>query len=108
MKLHDRFSPTSLKILGWVGIGLFAVVSALTIILEALVGFVFLSGVAGPYLPPTTLWHMSLPEGLSVAGLAFMLLVILNRFFVWSTHQLRDLSSIVLPGGEDHDDPTHQ
>lgn len=101
MKLNDHFSPTGLKILGWIGIGLYAVLGALTIIFEAVVGFVFCTGVAGPYLPPTTLWHMSLPAGLSVAGLAFMLLVILNRFFAWSTHQLNDLWAMLLPGGDD-------
>lgn len=108
MKFNDHFSPTGLKILGWVGIGLCVVLGALTIILEAVVGFVFCTGVAGPYLPPTTLWHMSLPEGLSVAGLAFMLLVVLNRFFAWSTHQLNDLWAMLLPGNDAHDDPTHQ
>lgn len=108
MKLNDNFSPTGLKILGWVGIGLLAVVGALTIILEALFGFFFWVGIAGPYLPPTTLWHMSLSEGLLIAGLAFVLLVTLNRFFSWSTHQLRDLWSILLPGGDTHDDTPHQ
>lgn len=108
MKFNDHFSPTGLKILGWVGIGLCAVLGALTIIFEAVVGFVFCTGVAGPYLPPTALWHMSLPEGLSVAGLAFMLLVVLNRFFAWSTHQLNDLWAMLLPGNDAHDDPTHQ
>lgn len=108
MKLNDHFSPTGLKILGWIGVGLFAVVGALTIIFEGLVGFVFCVSTAGPYLPPTTLWHMSLPEGLSVAGLGFMLLVTLNRFFIWSTYQLRNLWSMLLPGDDHHNDPTHQ
>ena len=108
MKLHDHLSSTGLKILGWVGIGLFAVLSALTIILEALCGFSFCVSIAGPYLPPTVLWHMSFGEGLLNAGLAFILLVVLNRFFAWSTHQLRDLWSILLPGGDTHDDTPHQ
>lgn len=107
-KLNNHFSPTGLRILGWVGIGLFAIVGALTIILEALCGFVFWLGVAGPYLPPTVLWHMSLGGGLLVAGLAFIFLVVLNRFFAWSTHQLCDLWSMLLPGGDAHDDSAHQ
>lgn len=108
MNLNDHLGPTGLKILGWFGIGLFAVISALTIILEALCGFGFCMSVAGPYLPSTVLWHTSLSGGLLNAGLAFVLLVALNRFFGWSTHQLRDLWSVLFPRGDHHEISTHR
>lgn len=104
MNLNDHLGPTGLKILGWIGIGLCAVLGALTIILEALVGFGFCVSIAGPYLPSTVLWHMSLSGGLLNAGLAFVLLVALNRFFAWSTHQLRNMWTILLHGGDHSDD----
>lgn len=108
MKFNNHLSPTAAKVLGWFGVGLFAVVGALTIILEALCGFVFWTGVVGPYLPPTVLWHMSLGGGLLIAGLGFVLLVVLNQFFAWSMHQLHDLWRLLLPGGDRHDDSAHQ